>query len=269
MKLYILNEDQAKMGFMDRVFWAEHGLSILIDAEIKILFDLGVTDVYLRNAQLFDIDILDSHYVVVSHGHWDHTNGLKYFQPAEDSITLVAHPDIFTDRYNYLNKYNGVSDDFKKSMTRFNTNFTKSPFHITKDIVFLGEIPRANDFESIRTNFHYIQNDKIYPDFITDDSAMAIRTLKGLVIISGCSHAGICNIIEYARTVTNMDKVHMVIGGFHLLGNKHQLNNTIKYLKKINIDVLCPMHCINLKSLCKLSESFNLKKYCAGDLIEI
>jgi 7,8-dihydropterin-6-yl-methyl-4-(beta-D-ribofuranosyl)aminobenzene 5'-phosphate synthase len=126
MKICILCEDQAKMGFMDKVFLAEHGLSICIDASVKILFDLGATDVFLHNAKLFGIDLRDTDVIVVSHGHWDHANGLRHFPSSEKAISLVAHPGVLTHRFSKLEKYNGVPSDFETLTSGFNTIFTNS-----------------------------------------------------------------------------------------------------------------------------------------------
>lgn len=106
-------------------------------------------------------------------------------------------------------------------------------------------------------------------DFVLDDTALAIRTEKGLIIVTGCSHAGICNIVEYAKEITNRDKVHAVIGGFHLLGDEVQLQKTVDYFLKNRVDHLYPMHCTNLPSFSKFYEIFRIEKLCAGDTIEI
>ncbi|HDQ40908.1 MAG TPA: MBL fold metallo-hydrolase [Desulfonatronum sp.] len=269
MKIFILCEDQAKMGFMDKVFLAEHGLSIFIDASVKILFDLGATDVFLRNAQLFGIDLRETDYLVISHGHWDHVNGLRHFPPSEKAISLVAHPGILTHRFSKLDKYNGVPRDYHTLTAGLSTIFTKEPFQIMEDVFFLGEIPRMNDFESQQTYFTRLENNHRVPDYILDDSALAVNTPEGLVVISGCAHAGICNTIEHAKKVAKTDRVRLVVGGFHLLGDASQLEHTIRYFHEHGVELLCPMHCTDLAALCGLANNLPFKKLCSGDWLEL
>jgi 7,8-dihydropterin-6-yl-methyl-4-(beta-D-ribofuranosyl)aminobenzene 5'-phosphate synthase len=93
------------------------------------------------------------------------------------------------------------------------------------------------------------------------------KTEKGLVILAGCSHAGICNIVGYAKEVCNEERVHVVLGGFHLLGDSDQLEKTIEYFLKNPVEYLYPMHCTDLQSLSRLYQTFGIKKLCAEDTI--
>ena len=108
-------------------------------------------------------------------------------------------------------------------------------------IVFLGQIPRRIDFEA-KEPIGYLENKE--DDFVLDDSAIVVKTDKGLIIVSGCSHSGICNIIEYAKEVCKEDKVYAIFGGFHLF-NEKLTDKTIEFIKKQNIERIYPMHCLN------------------------
>ncbi len=228
-----------------------------------------LTGQHWHNAKLFGIDLRDTDVIVVSHGHWDHANGLRHFPSSEKAISLVAHPGVLTHRFSKLEKYNGVPSDFETLTSGFNTIFTKKPFQIAEDVFFLGEIPRINSFESQQTNFTCLENNHRVPDYILDDSALAITTPDGLVVISGCAHAGICNTIEHAKEVAKTDRVRLVIGGFHLLDNASQLEHTIQYFHEHGVELLCPMHCTDLTALCSLAQHFSLKKLCSGDWLEL
>jgi 7,8-dihydropterin-6-yl-methyl-4-(beta-D-ribofuranosyl)aminobenzene 5'-phosphate synthase len=266
IKISILCEDQAKMGFKDKIFLAQHGFSVFIEAGKRILFDTGATDVFIHNAGLLGIDLNTTDWIVLSHGHWDHTNGLKALRTQERK-NLLVHPGAFVDRRRASGEYNGMSCNRNEIAKKFHLILEKEPYQISDSIYFLGEIPRRNDFEAQKTAFFYMDGEKKCRDFISDDTALAIETQKGLVIITGCSHAGICNIIEYARQVTRQGKIFAVLGGFHLLGDPIQLQKTIEYFKKNRIEHLYPMHCTDLPSLSKFHETFGIKKFCAGDSI--
>lgn len=268
IKMSILCEDQATMGFRDKLFLAQHGLSIFIDAGQKILFDAGPSNVFTHNAELLGIDLNGTDWIVLSHGHWDHTDGLTVFDKNKmKRMNLLVHPGAFVDRRKVTGQYNGMAwgrQDFEK---RFHLFLSKEPFQLTETIYFLGEIPRKNDFEATKTSFYHITDTSKHPDFIQDDSALAIKTQMGLLIITGCSHAGICNIVEHARVVTGQRKIHAVIGGFHLLKDEIQLKRTVEYFEKNSIDCLYPMHCTDLPSLCKFHKVFGARKLCVGDSV--
>lgn len=269
VKISILMENQARMGFLDKIFVAQHGLSVFVEASKKILFDAGATDMFMHNAEQLGIDLEATDVIILSHGHWDHSDGLKSFRPAGTKKVLVAHPQIFVDRHRATGGYNGVGFTEQEAAEWFDLLLTKDPYRLDDHIYFLGEISRANDFEAKQTKFFYLDRQEKRPDFIMDDSALAIRTDKGLVIVTGCSHAGICNIVEYAKEVCNENRVYAVLGGFHLLGNSEQLEKTIAYFLENPVGQLYPMHCTDLPALSRFYETFGIKKLCAGDVIEI
>lgn len=129
----------------------------------------------------------------------------------------------------------------------------------SKDIYYLGQIPRKNSFEQ-----GGFKDDKML-----DDSAIAIKTKEGVVIIAGCSHSGICNICEYAKKVTGQ-KLYAVIGGFHLFENDQKaVKGTIEYFKAEKPKHLYPMHCVDFPILSILHSVFNIVKKSTGDSIKL
>ena len=247
VKLTILSENRAMEGFQ-----AEHGLSFLIEHNhLKLLFDTGASDVFLRNALKLNIDLDSVGTVVLSHGHFDHGDGLKHLQ----AKTLLCHPGCFIKRYHKGDKlYIGLAKTEEEIRKIFKLITSQYPFQISDDIIYLGEIPRLNDFEAKTTNF---VNDKGADDFVPDDSALAIKSEKGLIVITGCSHSGICNIIEYAKKVTSIDKVYAVMGGFHLKTLDRQSLQTIKYFKKEKIQKVFPSHCTDEPVLSAIIREFD------------
>lgn len=254
MKLSILTENSASANF-----FAEHGLSYFIEYDDKkILFDAGASDVFLKNAEKLKIDINSADCIVLSHGHWDHGNGLKYLQDKP----LICHPTVFFKRYRKgVNTNIGLELDFEILNQQFDIRINKEPFCITSKIIFLGEIPRVNTFEAQTTSFVY-KNGK--EDFVSDDSALAIIINDELVIVSGCAHSGICNITEYAKKVTGINTVKAVIGGFHLKKQDNQTKKTIEYFKTNKVKQLLPSHCTQLPALAAFYKEFNIEHVKTG-----
>ena len=254
MKLSVLTENTASPNFT-----AEFGLSYFIEYDGKnILFDTGHTDVFLRNAKILNIDINKTDLIVLSHGHWDHGNGLKYM----GNKSLLCHPDVFKKRYGKMSQSNiGLDLSYEELNNKFELIVSSIPYHITKNIIFLGEIPRLNDFESQTTSYVDSSNDA---DFVPDDSALAIVIEDELIVITGCSHSGICNIIEYAKETTGLKNVKTVMGGFHLKENNTQTKRTIQYFKEQKIKNILPSHCTQLPALAAFYDEFKIKQVQAG-----
>jgi 7,8-dihydropterin-6-yl-methyl-4-(beta-D-ribofuranosyl)aminobenzene 5'-phosphate synthase len=133
-------------------------------------------------------------------------------------------------------------------------------------MVYLGEIERVLPFEQeCSTPFHFADGS---PDSVTDDSALAIKTANGLFVISGCAHAGICNIVEQARRVTGTDKVFGVIGGFHLTAIDNRLTDTIGYLKNIGCEIVMPSHCTSDEAIAEFHKHFKGETVKTGMVLE-
>ena len=180
---------------------------------------------------------------------------------------LICHPDCFIKRYRKIDDaYIGLPLTLEEAKENFELILTKEPYKISENIVFLGEIPRKNSFESIKTQFY---KDEKKDDFVMDDSPIAISSQKGLIIITGCSHAGICNIAEHAKKVTGIEKIHAVIGGFHLKHAGEITDKTIEYFKKEKIEKICPSHCTELPALSKFYEAFKIEQIHSGDIINL
>ncbi len=227
------------------------GFSILIEAERrKILFDVSYSDDIIGNAKRMNVSLDDIDYIVLSHGHWDHTDGLKNLGRTK----VLCHPQCFIDRHRRNGFYVGIHSSLKDLEKRFEMILSKGPYEISSDIIFLGEIPRTNDFERKESNWYYLQDGKKNEDYVLDDSALAIKTAKGLIVVAGCSHAGICNIIEYAKKVCNEKKVYAVIGGFHLF-SEEKTRKTVEYLKKEGIKKMYVGHCIDDYAFSELAKN--------------
>ena len=214
MELKVLEDNNT---FIDMYYFGEPAVSYYIEDGIdKVLFDTGYSGIFMKNAELMNLNLESVNKLVISHGHDDHTGGLKKFFEGRKEIELIAHPDCFEYKEDSTGLYIGspLSKDELSKMCKL--NLSKSPVKISEHITYLGEIPSSNDFETrYAIGKKWVGSEK-HEDTINDDSAIVYQSEKGLFVITGCSHSGICNILEYAKKVCNDNRVYGVIGGFHL-----------------------------------------------------
>ncbi|MDO4501095.1 MAG: MBL fold metallo-hydrolase [Erysipelotrichaceae bacterium] len=261
MKLKVLVDNNT---YIDQYYLGEPAISFYIEeGGKKILFDTGYSDVYIRNAKMMNIDLNGIDYLVLSHGHNDHTGGLRYFKDLSKT-SLIAHNEVFEERV-----YEGLEVGSPVTLNELKVKeFVQGNelIKITDKLYFLGEIKRRTDFENRPVGILKRFNK---PDYLKDDSALVYKSDKGLFIITGCSHSGICNIILDAKEKLKEDKVYGIIGGLHLLENNEQLARTIEFLQNENIEVLYPSHCVSLEAKHLLFEVSKVKEVGVGLEIEI
>lgn len=275
MRLIVLVDNNT---VIDRYFTGEPALSFLVeDEKTKVLFDVGYSDAFLKNAAAMDISLLDVDYIVLSHGHLDHTWGLdpllkRYTGAAIEKTPfkrplLVTHPLTFKSKQKEDLGEIGSLISEEKLTRHLDMKFSKTPFWLTEKLVFLGEIERKNDFEARKSLGKVIidQSKGWEDDYITEDSALVYKTPQGLVVITGCSHSGICNIVEYAKKVCEDERIIDIIGGFHLLDpSKEVLAKTLDYMKKVNPHEVHACHCTDLPSKVALAGVVSLKEVGVG-----
>jgi len=277
MKLTILVDNNT---ITDRYFVGEPGLSILIeDGQKRILFDTGYSDAFLLNAKRMNRPLYSLDYLVLSHGHLDHSWGLdaliRFFTEAQiENIPhkkpkLVAHPSVFaTKTIGGIPEIGSILSQ-EKLARHFEFQLSNKPLWLTDRLVFLGEINRKMSFEGKNALGKRIDGSEEKPDTLIDDSALAFRSSNGLVVITGCSHAGICNIVEQAKTICDTERVFDIVGGFHLLNpSAEQLHGTQDYLKHIRPTVIHACHCTDLQSKIALAKISNLKEVGVGLRLE-
>lgn len=231
--------------YIDKYLLGEPGLSFYIEnGKDKILFDLGYSDVFKRNAKKMNIDLNEVNAICLSHGHDDHTRGLKYL-PSNLKSKLYYAGNCFEEKWS---KDKNISAPYSLDEMRklFEIVQVSQPVEISKDLFYLGKIPRVYPFEtSLGCGLFKKVNGVTYIDDLEDDTALVYNAKGGLCIITGCSHSGICNICDYATKLFNKD-IKIVIGGFHLRQLDSRALETIKILKKYKKATFYPCHCTEL-----------------------
>ncbi|MFM2483297.1 MBL fold metallo-hydrolase [Celerinatantimonas sp. YJH-8] len=274
MELKVLVDNNT---IIDRYYVGEPGVCYLIhDGERHILFDVGYSDVFMQNAHKMGEPLIDIDHVVLSHGHNDHTGGLIpllrfYSEAAAEGRsltrpTLMAHPEAFAYKADAEDEIGSVLSAARLSR-HFKLALSREPQWLTERLVFLGEIPKLNTFENqVPVGMcGHAETGEMVADFVRDDSALAYKSAQGLVVITGCSHAGICNIIEYAKQVCEDTRIVDVIGGFHLLDPEPgQLQQTLSYFEQLHVPCIHPCHCTDLKSRFALSEYVDVREVGVG-----
>ena len=259
IKITTLSENTAKYDTL-----AEWGLSMLVEAEgLRILVDTGRSFTAVHNAQLMGLDLSTIDYIVLSHGHDDHTGGLRDVLRLKGEVEIIAHPDIWSLKYvrrdrEAPERYIGIPfsrAELESHGARF--NLTEEPAYIAENILTTGEIPMISGYEDIEQNLFVKEEGILHPDLLADDLALVINTNYGLVVVSGCAHRGIVNTIHHAQKLTGQQQVHAVIGGTHLLhASEERLQRTIVDLKEIGLQKLGVSHCTGFHASAKLAQEF-------------
>jgi len=254
-------------------FLAEHGLSLLVTVfqngqKHTVLFDTGYTKVgVLHNMEQLGLNIEEIETIVISHGHMDHTGSLYgILEKIPGTIPLVLHPGAF--QYpRYTRTPDGSKRLFpqtlvKNDLEQKNVEIveSKTPITIANDTIMVtGEVERTTPFEKGMPNALVEKDGELVFDPFIDDQAIVLKLdNKGLVVISGCAHAGIVNTLMFAQKTTGEQKIHAVLGGFHLSGPFFEKFHepTVEALKKIDPDVLMPMHCTGWKAIHRFQKEF-------------
>jgi 7,8-dihydropterin-6-yl-methyl-4-(beta-D-ribofuranosyl)aminobenzene 5'-phosphate synthase len=255
-----------KDGMMRNSVLSEHGFSALITtgragAAHTMLFDFGFSEEGAAyNARVLGADLSKVEAAALSHGHGDHMGGFEKLAAliGKKGIEFVAHPVAF-----HSPRYLKFSEEFKVHFPQYSRGAieeagmtvveTTTPYAMLGgDVLYLGEIPRKTDFEKGFPIAYRQEGGKERWDPIEDDTSVVMNLKsKGLLILSGCAHSGIINTVRHAREVTGIEKVHAVMGGFHLSGPLFEgiVNPTIEELKKIGPDYIVPTHCTGRKAV--------------------
>ncbi|GAB4118104.1 MAG: MBL fold metallo-hydrolase [Candidatus Caldatribacteriota bacterium] len=241
---------------------AEHGWSVYLETEQgNFLFDTGQGLAIVNNAHYLHKDLSKIKGIILSHHHLDHTGGLLKVLDYTGKVKVFAHPDIFKNSYNIRRGLkSNIGIPFRREVLEgkgaefvFNTQFIE----IVPGLMLSGEIPRKTPYEKgdpdlvVKTEQGYQQ------DLLIDDQTLIANTKKGLVVILGCSHSGIINILNYVIEKTGQSHIYALFGGTHLgpVSERNKIES-LKALKEFDIEKIGTSHCTGLETSMHLSLEF-------------
>ncbi len=258
----------AKDGRMIENPVAEHGLSLLIDAGgERLIIDFGLTEYGLiHNMGVLGIDLEEIPVGALSHGHHDHLGAFFTFvERRRGAFTLYLHEDALLEQ-RFLRLPSGDEISFPRVERErmedhgVGVRVVQGPEQILEGRCLIsGEIPRVTGFEQGLPGAFYEAGGERLQDRLRDDIALYLHVEgKGLLVISGCAHAGIVNTVLYGMELTGIKTVYGIVGGFHLTGPDMEevLPKTLDYLKRLSPQVICPMHCTGWEAQWRLREIF-------------
>jgi len=239
---------------------AEHGLSFWVEyGDKRILFDTGRSDILIQNAKALGINLAEADAIILSHGHYDHTGGLAAVLDITTKAIVYLHPAAIEPKFSRdgLNVRSiGMSEAAKKAIQGHKVIWTETPTQVFQGTTVTGQIPRVNHFENVGGAF-FLDEDCQKPDEVLDDQALFIESPRGLVIILGCGHAGVVNILHRIADLTKKKRFYAMLGGMHLLrASKERIERTETVFRDYDLQKIGPAHCTGSKAVEKFKSAF-------------
>jgi len=243
---------------------SEHGLSFWIEyGDRRILFDTGQTSMLLKNARSLGIDLSKTDAIVLSHGHYDHTGGLVAVLAIAPRATVYVHPAALRPKFGRKNGQTrdiGMSDSTKKLVHAHAQDkrvvWTENSREVVPGLCVTGQIPRNTDFEDVGGAF-YVDEHCQQADMLPDDQAVFLHTPRGLVVILGCSHAGVVNTLDYIVKLTEDKPIDSVMGGMHLLSaSQDRVEKTANAFRRYNVQNIGLAHCTGANATRQIQRAF-------------
>jgi 7,8-dihydropterin-6-yl-methyl-4-(beta-D-ribofuranosyl)aminobenzene 5'-phosphate synthase len=259
----------------------EHGFSAFIETDKgNYLFDTGSGRSIVPNSLTLNKDLKSIRKIFLSHGHYDHTGGLSEVLKLKGKVNVHAHSHVFLDRIavfkeegREIKRFIGIH--YKKSYLEslgahfvFNTDFTE----VEKGLFLTGEVPRQTNFEKPDPRLFSEMDGAMTHDLFLDDQSLILDTDKGIVLILGCAHSGMINIIHHVINKMGKEKFHAILGGTHLdFLTPEQLEESIKSLKRMEIGKIGVSHCTGMKAAFRLQQEFGDRFFygCVGSVLEV
>mgnify|MGYP003268479834 CR=1 FL=1 len=252
------------VGTEHKTLIVKHGLSYFIRTEtLKFIFDCGPDGTAVSNAKLMDTPIETADYVILSHSHYDHSGGFPDFVRANVKGILYTGPDFFEPKY----AFDGVKDTylgagFDEAFLAENKvvhKVCRGTVQLSKDCWLFADFPRIFDFETIPERFVRGSLPNAKKDDFSDEVCLAVDTSKGIVVISGCAHPGILNMVTHIYN-TLKRPIYAVLGGTHLMeADGARIDKTVKAMKEMGVHIIGFSHCSGEKAECEVKSDTNVK----------
>ena len=256
----------------------EHGFACYVETgKGNYLFDTGQGFGIVQNALALKKDLRTIQSVLISHGHYDHTGGLPAVLKLREKVDVHGHPDMFIERFVRFNgTKKAIGIPFRRSyLESLGANFclNKEMTEVGPGVYLTGEIPRKTDFEKGDANMVACMPDgrTVQPDPICDDLSMVLNSDKGLILVLGCAHAGLVNILNYVLETTGRNRIYAIIGGTHLgFSSDEQFEETLKAIDRYNIEKVGVSHCTGLMKASLLHARLGERFFfgCVGAVLE-
>ncbi len=273
LRLTILCDDVVSRAGLE----SDHGLAVLIERpDCRVLLDAASGERVVRNARALGVALTPLDAIVLSHGHYDHTGGLEAVLREAAPVQVVAHPEVFKRTFacrpDGTQRYIGAplsQDDYEALGATF--LFSDEPVQLGESFWTTGQVEQQTIYDTAPPPLCVERDGGLVPDDFADDLSLVVALAEGLVIITGCAHAGPVNIVRQARAQTGVQRVHCVIGGTHLGPVKDEdVCDTARRLHELGVELIAPSHCTGPRAFQVLRHSFpgRTVKVGAGDILD-
>ncbi len=276
LKVHILTENTVRKPGM----YAEHGLSLWIEKDDRrILFDTGQSSVFIHNAKIMRIDLTKVDFIILSHGHYDHSGGLAQLSLKGNNFSVYGHPDLFQKKFARISSIHGTTREIgvpwkPSDLDWLNGKiiYNRKPYRIDNEIMISGEILCLNDFEKVSNKFLVQKENGIIQDKMLDEQVLIIEENDGIAVFLGCSHPGVVNCLGYVQRLFPYKKIILLVAGMHLeTVSSIRLQKTIEHIIRMDIEKVVPLHCTGFKATYEMKRILGDRcLICSvGDTIEI